>query len=435
MAEMTLEEAPRKAKEHFEKGLAALERNNPDYAMDMFEVALDLAPRLLRARKFLRAAAIKKMKGGKVSGMTHALSSLGGLGSVFSAQSQMKKKPEEAVKTAEKLLRKDPLNMQFINLMAQAATAADMPEVALLTLEIAKEHNPNDIDLLRNLAKRYQDANRMHDSRLIYEDIIRLKPNDQKAIKDMKDATALDSMQRGGWTEANTYRDIMKDTKEATRLEQSSKAVKTGKDLEDLIKETKGKIEREPLNINYKRTLADLYTKAEQYDDAVAILSEAQQQAGGSDPQIDRMMSGVRVKQLDEVLAKAEADGDVDATKAAREQKEAFLLQDAEEKVKRYPNDLQFKFELAVIYYERGMLNEAIGMLQQAQRNPQRTDPRALLPGALLQSEKAIRHRPGAIGKGQLRAHAHGRHEEGYSLRIGRHLRGHEQTREGRRVL
>ena len=41
MAEITLEEAPRKAREHFDKGFVAFERGNLDYAMDMFESALE----------------------------------------------------------------------------------------------------------------------------------------------------------------------------------------------------------------------------------------------------------------------------------------------------------------------------------------------------------------------------------------------------------
>ncbi len=41
MAEVTLELAPRKAREHYEKAIASLERGNVDYAMDMFLLALD----------------------------------------------------------------------------------------------------------------------------------------------------------------------------------------------------------------------------------------------------------------------------------------------------------------------------------------------------------------------------------------------------------
>jgi len=138
MAEVRLEDASRKARDLFEKGFAAMERGNLDYAIDMFLSVLDLEPGLLHARKFLRAAEIKKFKAGGGGSMAHTMSSVAGFGSVMSAKGLIKKKPMEGLKAAEKLLRKDPLNLQFILVLADAAEAADMPEVAIQTLVIAK---------------------------------------------------------------------------------------------------------------------------------------------------------------------------------------------------------------------------------------------------------------------------------------------------------
>jgi tetratricopeptide (TPR) repeat protein len=372
MAEVTLEAAPRKAREQFEKGLAAFERGNLDYAMDMFELALEISPRLLHARKFLRAAAIKKSKAGKGGAMVHAVSTLSGLGGILQAQSQIKKKPEQAVKGAEALLRKDPFNMTFLNLFAQAAVGADMPEAAVLTLEIAREHYPKDLKTLELLAKLYMTVDRMHDARVAYEELARQKPNDAGFIKALKDVTALDTMQRGRWEEATSYRDVIKDTKEATLLEQQAKAVKTDRDVDALIEETLGKIQREPQNINYKRALADLYVRAERLDEALAVLRDAEAVTGGADPQIERAVSTVRVQMYDRAARDLEAAGDSAGAEAKRAEKKAFLLQDAEDRVRRYPNDLQFRYELGVLYFDDGRHTEAIQQFQQAGKNPQR---------------------------------------------------------------
>ncbi len=373
MPELSLEKAPRKAREQYEKGLAALERGNLDYGMDMFEAALEISPDLLKARRFLRAAAIKKSKSSKGGGLANAMSSLTGLGSVFSAQSQIKKKPGDAVKTVEKLLRKAPLNMQFINLMVQAATAAEMPEVAIMTLELAKEQLPGDVDMLRMLAKLYQDNMMMHDARVIYEDVLTLRPNDPKAIKDAKDAAALDTMQRGQWEDQTSdFRTKLKNKGEAAQLEREAKAVASESDLSTLIREARDKVKREPQNINYKRALAEYLTKEEQFDEALKVLADAQAQTGGADPQIDRMISNIRIKQFDGRISTLESAGKQAEAEAARSERADFVFADAEDKVRRYPNDLQFKYELGVLLYERGALNEAIQMMQMAQRNPQR---------------------------------------------------------------
>lgn len=372
MAEVALEQAPRKAREHFEKGMASFERGNFDYAMDMFLLALEACPGLLRARKFLRAAAVAKAKSQKSSAFSRALGTLGGSGTLLKVQSLLKSKPDKALREAEELLRKDPLNPTFINIASQAAVAAGLPEVAVLNLEIAREHGAKDIKTLEWLAELYTEVNRMHDARLLYEELVRLKPNDPKAIKKLKDATALDTMQRGGWTEAQSYRDVMKDQKQAALLEQQAKAVKTARDVDSLIEETRAKMEREPQNVNYMRAMADLLAKAERYDEAIAVLQRAQQTTGGADPQIARLISQIHLERIDREIAAFTAAGNTAAAEAKRRERADFVFKDAEERVQRYPNDLQFKFEYGVLLYERGMLNEAIQQFQRAQQNPQR---------------------------------------------------------------
>lgn len=369
MAEVTAENAPRKARELFDKGFAALERGNLDYSMDMLMGALDIEPKFLQARKFLRAAQVKKYK---EKGGSHLVATLSNLPTLMAAKSALKKKPDQALKTAEKLMRADPLNLSFINVLGEAAVAAGMPEVAIQALEIARDHYPQDANLLRWLGTLYLGVGRTQEGRMCFEDLVRLRPTDPKAIKMLKDSAALDTMKQGGWSDAGSFRDVIKDTKGAVLLEQESKAVKTTKDLQDLIRSTQLKVEREPENINYKRALADLYVRADQFDAALGLLKEAQESSGRADPQIDRAISSVRLKQFDQQIAALVKTGNAPGAKAREAEREKFVLEDAADRVKRYPNDLQFKYELGVLYFERGRLNEAIQELQQAQRNPQR---------------------------------------------------------------
>ncbi|MGA1531174.1 MAG: tetratricopeptide repeat protein [Kiritimatiellia bacterium] len=372
MAELDMEKAPRKAREHFEKGLASMERGNLDYAIEMFMLSLEISPALLKARRFLRAAQVKKIKTNPPNAITKAMIPVKAAGKVMKAQGQIKKEPNAALKTSEELLSLDPFNLQFVNLNVQAAVAAGLPEAGVLTLEVAKEAHGKDIKLLRQLASLYQDVERMHDARLVYEEVVRLAPTDPQAVKQLKDATALDSMQKGRWAEEGDFRGKIKDADEAIKLEQQGKAVKSARDVDDLIAENLKKIEAEPQNINYRRALADLYVRADQYDEALEVLRLAQESTGGADPQIDRAVSSTYIKKLDFEIAQFEASGDTEHAEAWKKERYDFLLDDARDKVERYPNDLLFRFDLAVLLYERGELNEAIQHLQLAQRNPQR---------------------------------------------------------------
>lgn len=372
MVEVALEKAPRKAREHYEKGIASLERGNLDYAIDMFLMALDLCPEFLRARKYLRAAALKKAKSVKTNAFSQIMTTVSGMGSLMKAQSMIKKKPAQALREAENLLRKDPLNPTFIQVSCQAALAAELPEVAILNLEVARDNGVKDIKNLEFLAQLYQDNGRMHDAREAYETLVRLKPSDPEMVRKLKDATALDTVQRGNWEGATSYRDVMKDAKEATLLEQQAKAVKSTSDMDALAVELFAKIEREPQNVNYKRSLADIYLKSDRFEEALKILDEAQKTTGGADPQVDRMISLVKIARLDKEAEVARAAGNETALAAKLKEKEEFLFSDAADRVNRYPNDLQFKYEFGILLYERDMINEAIQQFQRAQQNPQR---------------------------------------------------------------
>lgn len=374
MAEIQLEQAPRKAREQYDKAFAAFERGNFDFAMDMFQLALEVCPQLTKARKLLRLSQIKKFRGsGKGGGLADAMSSLSGIGAMMSGSSLLKKDPAKAVIKAEELLRKNPLNPQFVKFAVDAAMAAGMPEAAIVTLEAYVENKPGDIDIMRQLAKLFQEVSRMHEARLVYEDIAKLKPADPKAIKDLKDATALDSMQRGNWEDrSGDFRSKLKSKDEALSLEREAKAVKSDRDADALISETLLKIQREPQNINYQRQLAKLYLDTNQFEEGIAVLQKAYDTTGGADPQIDRALAEARLRKLDHEISQLRAAGRTAEADALQQEKAAHVLADAEDRVRRYPNDLQFKFELGVLQFDHGLVNEAIGQFQLSQRNPQR---------------------------------------------------------------
>lgn len=375
MAEVKLDELPRKTRELFDKATAALERGNEDYAMDMLMAILDQEPRLLQARKLLRAAQLKKArtKGGGVA--ARMLSGLTSLPAVLMASAQISKNPLQALSRIEKLMAKDPTNRQYCTLLVKAAEAAGLREVGIQTLEMMLESAPNDVELMYWAARLHDEDGDTRGARAFYEKIAELRPNDPRAIKALKDAQARDTMRQGRWEEIGKpgdFRILIKDTEQAEMLEKQAKAVKTTDDAFQLIEEMKAMIEREPGNINHRRALADHYLRLNRFDDALAALKDADAISGGGDPQIDRAMNAVALRKFDaEIKALQEAGRTAEADAKAAE-KDRFMVEDAARRVARYPNDLQFKYEYGVLLFEHGQFTEAISQFQQAQRNPQR---------------------------------------------------------------
>ena len=389
MEEITLDKVPRKIRDQYEKSMSALERGNIGYAMDMLSSIIDLEPRFLLARKSLRVAQLKKLLASKPSATTHQIASLKGMFSTMGVQGKIKKDPKAALAAAEKLLASDVLNFPFLKLFADAAVAAQMPEAAVQTLEVVRPHFLKNVDFLRLLAKLYLDTGNPAGARDCYAAVVELRPGDQLALKNFKDTSAVASIEKGNWEKKGDFRQKLKDQEMAKRLEQEHRSVKGEADIDQLIADRIADIKREPQNMNFRRALADLYVRATRYDEALQALDDATKAAGRSDPQIERTASAIRVKKYDALIADARAKGDEATAEAIEKEKADFIYSDAVEMVKRYPNDLQFRYELGVQYYIRSMFNEAIEEFQLAQRNPQRRT-RALYYLGLCFKEKGL---------------------------------------------
>lgn len=373
MEEVTLEQTPRKIRDTFEKANAAMERGNAGYAIDMLQQVVALEPRLLIARKTLRVAQVKTFLLKKPNATTHQISSLKGAFTLMSGQGKLKKDPQAALVIGEKLLAIDPLNLSFLKFFAQAAEAAEMPEIAVQTLEIARPYYSKDVEFLRLLARLYIAINYPEGAKDCYGAVVELRPNDQMAIKNLKDAAALDSMKAGRWEDRTTdFRGKLKNQKEAILLEQQSKAVKGDADVDTLIRERLKDVEREPMNMNFRRALAELYVRDGNFDAALQALQDAMTAAGRADPQIERAISQINVKKFEAAIEAAQEAGDGAQVESLTKEKEDYIYSDAVEMVKRYPNDLQFRYELGYQYYIRSLFTEAIEEFQLAQRNPQR---------------------------------------------------------------
>ncbi len=375
MAELIENNIPKRARELFEKGMIATERNNLPYAMDMFTAALVIEPRFLKARKFLRTAGVRQFKDTKGNSLTHAISTIIGLPRLIQGHLALKSgKPLLALQLAEELLRNDAMNLFFIRLLCQAAEAADMPEVAIQTLNVAREFHNTRTDLIIQLGNLYTATNQMEAARECFEAVVDLHPHDAQAMKAYKDAMARDSMIKGGWTEAakkgGSYRSVIKDIKEASTLEQESKAVRDELSLESLILSAIDKIKREPENINHRRNLANLYVEANRFDDAIRAIQESRRVAGIDDAQLDQALTEVRITQFDSEIAELRNNGDMAGVASKQAEKQAFLFKDTKLRVERYPNDLSLRLDYGMLLYEANQITEATQQFQIAQRYP-----------------------------------------------------------------
>lgn len=370
MAEITLNETSKQVRDVFNKGFSAFERGNLDYAQDLLMSVVKMEPRFLQARKYLRAVQMQKYKQKKKSAFSRMLGGATQMPAYLKASSLVKSgKGEKAMIAAEELFNENPLDLNYAKLFARAAALASLPEAAIQTLEIFREAHPDDISILNLLAHFYVSVGRTRSARECLEQICAINPNDPDALKALKDALALDSISTDGWSEAKTYRDVVKDTDEAQLLEQEQKAVKTDSDVDNLIRDTLSKIEQEPGNINYYRSLARLYSQRNLFEEAASTIQKAIELSPG-DPELDHTLSIIHAQHFDFQISQIRESGDEAAAEAKVNEKAQFMFDNLQQRILRYPNDLKLKYEWGVTLYENDYFNDAIQQFQLSQRSP-----------------------------------------------------------------
>lgn len=374
MPETTVEKIPQKAQDLFNKGFGAFERGNLSYAIELLFHVVELEPGFVQARKFLRAAEVQQHRKVRNNAVARVLATLRGYPAYVKALALVQSgKAGQALAAVEHALRRNPLEARFLKTFAEAALAAEMAEAAIPTLEFGRDAHPGDVELVNWLGRLYQKVGRNRDARICFERICELRPSDPKALKALKDAMALDSMSTDGWEEAaasgGTYRSIIKDVGQAVRLEQESKAVKSERDIASLIEETLEKMQAEPENINYYRALARLYVQKQMFGEAVETLQKAIAISPG-DPELDAALAATRVQQFNEDIRALREAGKTAEAESRELERDQFVYDNLQERVKRYPNDLRLRYELGVILFKNGYVSEAIQQFQLSQRSP-----------------------------------------------------------------
>lgn len=373
MPEKRLNEIPRPQRELYEKGNAALNKKNYDYAIAIYNQVLQNEPGFYECREALRATQFHKAGtgGGFFKKMFGTASSSPQLAK---AQFLLRNNPTEALSVCEQVLNGDPSNGHAHKLLAEAAMELDFPKTAVLSLEIVFKNSPSDKDVVLRLGLALAAAGNVTRADTIIADFQRAHPNDPEVAQARKNIAARRTLHEGGYNElesgAGSYRDILKDKAAAVTLEQEGRQVKSDDVATELLAEYEARLEKTPDDRKLLQSIADLYAQKKEFDRALEYLHRIQ--VTGTDPSLEKAVTDVKVKKLEHEIAQLDPSDPLSAAKKAEieKEKQEFQIAEAKAQVERYPNDLAFRFDLGVLYYKAGKLNEAIQEFQKAQNNP-----------------------------------------------------------------
>jgi tetratricopeptide (TPR) repeat protein len=379
---ITDKELPDDARALWLKALSAVELRNFGYAISLISAVLKKAPGFLDGRKILRRAEVAATKGKK--------SFLSGLSTTtFKGGSIVKKDPIAAMEVAEKALESDPYNSAANKLLMDAAKAADLLPIAAFALETLIQGSPKDTKVMHELGQLYVKMGDPEKAVKLYTVISEIDPADLIAVKMSKDAAASETMKKGGWEQATSYRDIMKDKEQAVSLEQQSRVFKDVGMIDSQIAELGAQYEAQPEGVDVVRRIANLYDQKQQIVNSPEDLAEAikwydyaNELTKGADPAVARKCSDLRLKFTDQRIKTLQewlANGNEEHPEAQElrdeldgllKQRAASQIGDAKRRVERNPTDLQLRYELGERLMQAGQYTEAIPELQRGKNNP-----------------------------------------------------------------
>ena len=369
-----MDQIPFSTRELFDKGIAAVEKNNLDYAVTLLMQVLRLEPGFYQAREALRAAQHKR-SGGKRSLFKKFV---GSASSLTRGQVALRTNPHDALLIAEEVLNDDPGNVLAHELLAKAATQAGYPRTAVLSLEVALRNQPNHRQVALDLAEALCGVGNRARAEKILRDLLKTNPNDPDLNQRLKNTLADRTLHEGGYVQleagGGSFRDVLKDKEEARQIEQENRLVQDVEVAATLGSELESRVAQQPDNLKLLRDLAELYRKQKRFADAIRTLELYLEKAGVQDPLVLEALRDIRLAEFDERIRSLDpaAPGHDAEVAKLREEKDAWVLADAKRRADANPTDLQIRYELGSLHMAAGRIGEAIAELQKSQNNPNR---------------------------------------------------------------
>lgn len=377
MDEITFKDLDSRLQKQVKNARKAIDKN-PAYAVDILANIVSRHPECLEVRKYLRQGQ-QKAAGGKSNGLSALINKVTGLPFAMTAGSKLKKDPAAVMKAAEQELSKNPANPVAHKMLGTAAEALELQESAAFAYEELFKLDPTNAESAKLLMAAYIRVGKCKEAIEVGDSAYRANPADDEVQALIKKASVEQTMEQGKWEEDKSFREKLKDEDEAQKLEQSSRA-KTGEaGLHSLIAEAKKAVENEPDNINYYREIANNYRKLGDYDEALEWVGKARQlESGRADANLERLVGTLNREKMQKAITAAEealeADPDNASAKAELEklrvEERALRRKQAEDLVKRYPNEFSYRYELGELLFEDDEIDKAIENLQLALRSP-----------------------------------------------------------------
>jgi tetratricopeptide (TPR) repeat protein len=309
----------------------------------------------------------------------------------------------KALEHGEQVLCRNPWDLGAQMDMAEAFDALGLSDLAVFTLDQARQKHHKDATLNRALARQFEKRGDFQKAMVLWQLVRDTNPSDVEAAHKAKDLAASATIQKGQYEEAAAG---TKDSPVVSRIEaqSASKQHKLEREADPILK----RIEADPTEPTLYLQLAAVYRKSGQDDRARAALQQGLGPTGNAfQIQLELMHlelaplrknlehAELRLRQLKDKAratddeAPAADDSGEEMTEADLTALRSRLLKEINSreidvyrvKADRFPNELNHRIELGTRLLKADRVDEAIAELQQARRDERLKWRAALLLG------------------------------------------------------
>ncbi|HDY66090.1 MAG TPA: tetratricopeptide repeat protein [Phycisphaerae bacterium] len=357
--------SPCKGKAFFDRADEVADTGNWDFAIEMYVEGLRREPdNLQRGHKKLREVSLKrKVQGGKGPGTREQIKRRAG------------KDPLENLTNASYLLAKEPGQVKYMEQLLKAATELDLSEVIRWTgeilLETQKQAKKPNKRICLIITDALDNAGHYDLAILACNLAILTAPDDPELESRLGQLGAKYTIWKGKYGQEGDFSKSIKDIDEHKRWMQQDMLVKDDDYLKQQIAQAEEEYRQSPTVAGKINAFIDALLKFEDeaYENqAIDVLNKAHKDTSAY--QFKMRVGEIRIRQMSRQFRKLREAGDNEgATNLAREQLE-FETAEYAERAENYPTDLSIKYELGRRLFLSGKYDDAIGILQQAQRDP-----------------------------------------------------------------
>jgi cytochrome c-type biogenesis protein CcmH/NrfG len=376
------------AKAQFAKAQQVVATGQYDYAIKLLLTCCKLDPANLLYRQRLRLTEKAKyqnnMKGSSVGWLTTG-PTRARVKAAMASRDYLK-----AIEVIETLLTKNPWDVAAQMDLARAAEALGHLDLAVWSLEQARQKSGTDVALNRALARLYEKRGNFNQAIVLWQMIKKAKPTDQEAQDKIKNLAANDTISRGQYEAATGVQgpkaaaDGGDDEAEGAEAKPSPllarRAQAPVQPVDRVAREAaplKARIQADATNAGLYLQLAHVYRRAGDLNQAKAALQEGLGPTGNAF-ELTLEMADIDIepfrRDLAHVEEKLKAHHDdpllLKDRAALRKEITARELDVYRRKAERFPTEMSHRYNMGTRLLELGQVDEAIRELQTSRADP-----------------------------------------------------------------